>query len=171
MSRRQSKNATHKTKTSTKVIIDLVIAVSLIFVALYLVHLKHKQGHQLAFKKKVSIANKKKTNLAKKNEFDFYTILPKMTDDHTRQTAQVIMPTDKDFFSLQISSVHDPKNFNKIQDELGAMGIETFIKESKNKNWYKLLAGPYLSREKAQQDQAKLQRQHIKSILVANHTP
>ena len=168
MGRHNFKNASRKTKHTTKLIIDLLVAVSLIFVALYLVHLKNQQKHQASLKKATHVAKRQVTRVAKKNEFDFYTLLPKMTTSLTYQTSE---PTEKDFFALQISSVHDPKSFNKIRDELGAMGIETFIKESNNHKWFKLLAGPYLSREKAQQDQTKLHKQHIKSILVANHTP
>ena len=151
-------------------VIGLAILIPLF--ALYVIHHQSKR-HQIntAMQKPVT-ALPMPTITQTKPEFDFYQLLPQQSFSSATPMAASNLsapPSNHTYFELQVAMVQSLHDSTRLRDQLGAMGMTTSIEKTISHNgtlWYKIIAGPYLTREAAKNDQARLNQQHISNLLL-----
>ena len=138
------------------------LAVGLLLAGLYFLS-QHQQHH---VKAKQPIKHKTlKTNLP---EFDFYTVLQKTKVPviNARPVQPVIKPTDQ--YMLQVASVKQYTDADRLKAELTLLGFNVFIQKYKagKITLNRVNIGPYASTQAAKLDQNRLRQNKINSLLL-----
>lgn len=99
-------------------------------------------------------------------QFDFYTVLPKMTVDSEIKTITPPIP----HYFLKIASTKQVEEAQRLRDQLQIWGFPVFIHPNLNDQSakYQILLGPYQSLAEAQHAQGALHTHKTDSSLLKN---
>ena len=109
-------------------------------------------------------------------QFDFYNLLPKMTIEVAESNnptpagpLPISVNLDKTGYALQIASLQKQADANRLQQQLHHMGFRCFIQHFQQQNgviWYRVLVGPYVTRDHAKDAQNQLAHQSLSSLIL-----
>lgn len=151
------------------VILALVLAIPAIFYVHYM-HMPHFHNKNIITKPITKPQKMTQHNAVEQNQFDFYSMLPKMqVAVKEGSPAAIQIPANQPYYLLQVATSSNEQAANKLITKLGVMGLNAFsktLKLSNGKTQYQILAGPYLTNKSAATDQAYLKTNHIDSIKL-----
>lgn len=103
-------------------------------------------------------------------KYDFYTLLPQNSDlEPTSQDPTPSVSTHLSHYVLQAASFTLHKDADKLRAQLILEGLNSYIEKTKTKGkwWYRVIVGPYTSKEKAQMAQVTLKKNNqLNSLLL-----
>lgn len=163
-------------KNSPHLIVRKCIAWALIIIAILLPASLFVSRYLAVKKIKKNVAVASQATTQQQPQFDFYRILPQQQVEVTSQpmnadidNSRGTTPHDNTVYILQVAALRDQADANLIKDKLTSAGYHSFV-QTYNKNnslWFRVLVGPYVSRDNAEQDQRNLHRAHYDSLLLA----
>ncbi len=159
------------------IILLLVLSIPTLFYAHYM-HMPHFQMTNIKVApliKKQPPPDKHNARVVQK-EFDFYSMLPAISVDIKKGDVTTLqVPTDQPYYLLQVATSTDKTAADDLVTKLGVMGLNAFTKIAATTNkttQYRIVVGPYLSKENADTDFAYLKTNHVNSIeLKINNYP
>ena len=97
--------------------------------------------------------------------FDFYSML---SQPYPAPTTSPVLLSTKNAYFLQVAATSSESGALQLASDLGTKGYSATIKKSRNQHItiYKVLTGPYRSRQSAQNDAKQLTTLHTKPIIV-----
>ena len=90
------------------------------------------------------------TSTPAKEEFDFYTLLPKM-DVPVSKTETAPPDEIQEKFILQIAVLHSEQSAQQLKSDLEKIGINATVEFYPRQNGYRVISGPYSGRNKAEE--------------------
>lgn len=123
------------------------------------IHTVHTQSHHTRHKK-----------VANKPHFDFYTILQNKsveTPENTKQEIKNSKQQDMQYI-LQVASVRNPKDADRLRAQLILLGYQVFITQSHAGKiaWHRVNIGPFKTLDEAEHRQDELRKNKINSLLL-----
>lgn len=164
-------------KPKTLFIIGGFLCVGVLLGALItgLIFLSHHNASPTASKtptKPVVAKQRQKSHKAKptnKPHFAFYTILPNKEIDtpHPAQDDGAPAQTQSEFI-LQVASVKQYQDADRLRAQLLLLGYEVFISKSESGKipWYRVNLGPFTTLNMAEKKQDELRKNHVDSLLL-----
>lgn len=119
--------------------------------------------------KKTALTHKKATtqSAVAKPHFDFYTILPNQkVENPTKDESLQTQPQEE--YILQVASVKDFQDADRLRAQLLLLGYEVFINKSLSGKiaWHRVNVGPYKTLKDAEKKQDDLRNNQINSLLL-----
>ena len=138
-----------------------------------LLFLSHPQKNTQTAQTKQPTANKVIASREKiKNEnspkFDFYTILPEKNVEIQKQETQNKEPEVKKSYILQVASVKQNQDAERLKAQLTLLGFTVYVTDPKatHSSWYRVNVGPFESLTDAHKHQKRLRSNKLNSLLV-----
>ena len=127
--------------------------------------------HHLAdiVKTNPAAAHATKPNKPAQPEFDFYTMLPASQAPVVNAgPGQAPAPRTNNKYILQVASVKEYTDADRLKAELTLLGFNVFIQkyQTGQVTWNRVNIGPYASLQQAATDQNRLRQNNINSILL-----
>lgn len=104
--------------------------------------------------------------------YDFYTMLKESKHDEVVSTPPLstssITPALKEYYTLQIASLSRKSDAIRVKDQVALVGFEASIRKNSigGQNVYRVVLGPYESRNEAEQSQQALEHKFVSSFIV-----
>ena len=103
-------------------------------------------------------------------QYDFYTVLPQNSDQPTTEkNTPPPSPPEAPHYFLQAASFTTHKEADSLRGQLILEGFNAQVEKAmaKGKPWYRVVAGPYSTKKKADEAMRTLkQNHHLNSLLV-----
>lgn len=110
----------------------------------------------------------KPTAMTTQPQFDFYTILPAAQVKVQHPSSVVGETSVQATYLLQVASVKQRADADRLKEELALLGYEAHINgvEMHGERWNQVVIGPYTAKDMAKDDQDRLRKSDITSVLV-----
>lgn len=155
-------------------VLGLIITVMLALNKLHLVPGSHNHAHHEHSHGSNPTPSKKKTThkQAAGPQYDFYTLLPQNSNQQpskaTKSRSTHTLSRSHHYF-LQVASFTTHKEADGLRAQLILEGFNAHVEKAtaKGKPWFRVVAGPYTSKQKAETTQRTLkQNRHLNSLLL-----
>ena len=155
-------------------VLGLMITVMLALNKLHLIpgnhnSARHEDSHHVVT---VPMTKKATPKQATGPRYDFYTLLPEdnnqPTTKKTKTTPSLTLSHSHHYF-LQVASFTTYREADGLRAQLILEGLNPRVEKAtaKGKPWYRVMAGPYRSKEKAEAVQGTLKKnRHLNSLLL-----
>ncbi len=178
---RNGKSKNINTHNSTLSWAGISLAIAILLFTGFLFYLSKSTRQTVATKK--AIITTEKTNRAhRKQGFDFYTLLPKLSVEVPASNKHRSIPTpplrtqakvptkitQSGNYLLQTGSFSDLSEANRMKANLALLGIVANIKPAivNNDRWYRVLIGPINHLDRLDLTINQLQRHKIKPLVI-----
>lgn len=154
-----AKRRTPQSKWSSIWIFSFLFILIFIILALYFKH-KHSHNASTSPQKSTELTKAKIPTQTEHQQFDFYTLLPKLKVENTRN----------DVFILQMGAFSNLSEAQDLMNQLSKMGLKSVniqtYHNAENSYRVRVVLGPYNTHEVAEKMQKELSQHNIESLLL-----